>query len=78
MHIVVTFKVPLNCLKTIKTKMRYLFMYTVQQEIKLKTLCNSVNVILPETEPELAVKAVGKCTCLQRNNMPLNMHVMYS
>lgn len=54
MHAVVTFKVHLNCLKTIKIKMRYLFLYTSQQQIQLKTWCNSVNVILPETDPELA------------------------
>lgn len=54
MHAVVTFKVHLNCLKTIKIKMRYLFFYTSQQEIKLKIWCNSVNVILQETVPELA------------------------
>lgn len=36
MHAVVTFKVHLNYLKTMKIKMRYLFLYTSQQEMKLK------------------------------------------
>lgn len=76
MHAVVTFKVHLNYLKTMKIKMRYLFLYTSQQEMKLKAWCNSANVLLPEAEPELAGKARQQCTWMQRNNRPLNVHVM--
>lgn len=59
-----------------KIKMRYLFLYTSQQEMKLKAWCNSANVLLPEAEPELAGKARQQCSWMQRNNRPLNVHVM--
>lgn len=47
MHVVVTFKVHSNCLKTIKIQMSYLFIYTLQQEMKLQTWCSCGSGILP-------------------------------
>lgn len=47
MHVVLTFKVHSNCLKTIKIQMSYLFIYTLQQEMKLQTRWSSGSGILP-------------------------------
>lgn len=47
MHVAVAFKVHLNCLKTIKIQMSYLFIYTLQQEMKLQTWRSSGSGILP-------------------------------
>lgn len=66
-HVVVTFKVHSNCFKTIKIQMSYLFIYTLQQEMKLQTWCSSGSGILPGSwGTGQSVPGCREITCSQR------------